>query len=240
MRVTLASYNIHRCIGREGRFDPARILSVLKELQADVIALQEAENFWHGGLEILNFFASQLNYEVIAGPTLFRKTGHYGNALLTRAQILHVDRVDLSIRGGEPRGALGVDLHHNGLRLYTVSTHLGLRATERRFQISHILAHLRAVDPRQPIALLGDINEWWPWSSALRALHSHLGASPGPATFPAHFPLLPLDRIWVWPRHTLISCSAHKTKLSQQASDHLPIKATVEPKFGSWNRSEGA
>lgn len=228
MRATVASYNIHRCIGREGKFDPSRILKVLEELQADIIAIQEIENFWHGGLEILDYFATNLDYQVIAGPTMFRKTGHYGNAVLTRVDVAQVERMDLSVRGGEPRGALYVDVNYHGVRLNTVSTHLGLRNLERRFQIHQILAHLHTFDPRQPVVLLGDINEWWPWSRSLRNLHSRLGKPPSPATFPAYLPLFSLDRIWVWPRHSLVSLTAHKSPTAKKASDHLPIKAIIE------------
>lgn len=227
MQLSIASYNIHRCIGNDGRFDPNRILQVLIALQADIIALQELENVWHGGLEILDNFANAMGYEAIAGPTMFRKTGDYGNALLVKAKISTIERQDLTIRGGEPRGALYADLEIGGLTLRTVSTHLGLRKAERRFQIDRILSNIRTIDPKQPVILIGDFNEWFPWSSNLQSLHHRLGKAPWPATFPACLPLLALDRIWVWPRHLLIGAEVYKSRIARDASDHLPLKATL-------------
>ncbi|MFM5907664.1 MAG: endonuclease/exonuclease/phosphatase family protein, partial [Novosphingobium sp.] len=43
MRIKVASYNIHKGVGLDRRCDPDRILSVLREIDADVIALQEAD-----------------------------------------------------------------------------------------------------------------------------------------------------------------------------------------------------
>ena len=82
--MTFATYNIHRCTGWDGRYDPERIAGVLKELDADVIALQEVNSRDHSGLELLAWFSEQTKLRAIAGPTLLRHTGHYGNAVLTR------------------------------------------------------------------------------------------------------------------------------------------------------------
>ena len=46
MQITLATYNIHACVGIDRRFDPERIVQVMKELDVDVAALQEVEH--HG------------------------------------------------------------------------------------------------------------------------------------------------------------------------------------------------
>jgi Metal-dependent hydrolase len=80
MRMTFATYNIHRCTGWDGRYDPERIIGVLRELDADVIALQEVNSHAHEGLELLNWFAQETKLRAIAGPTLLRHTEHYGNA----------------------------------------------------------------------------------------------------------------------------------------------------------------
>ena len=39
MRV--ATYNVHSCIGGDGRHDPERVATVIAELNADIVALQE-------------------------------------------------------------------------------------------------------------------------------------------------------------------------------------------------------
>ncbi|HSS26621.1 MAG TPA: endonuclease, partial [Usitatibacter sp.] len=70
-RVRLASYNVHRGIGRDRRHDPQRILGVLREIDADVYALQEIEAHDDGG-DMLEWLGRELGYHAIAGTTLKR------------------------------------------------------------------------------------------------------------------------------------------------------------------------
>lgn len=84
MRLSLATYNIHRCVGTDGRYDPARVADVLRELDADVMALQEVDAPGQHGLELLHRLAEEVKLMPIAGPTLLERKGHRGNAILTR------------------------------------------------------------------------------------------------------------------------------------------------------------
>ena len=45
MELTIASYNIHSGIGVDGAFDLSRVGEVLREMNADIIALQEVGDF---------------------------------------------------------------------------------------------------------------------------------------------------------------------------------------------------
>jgi endonuclease/exonuclease/phosphatase family metal-dependent hydrolase len=76
-------------------------------------------------------------------------------------------------------------------------------------------------------ALLGDFNEWLPWSRPLRWLNAWFEHAPAPATYPARFPLLRLDRLWLRPRQRLRTIHVHGSRLARMASDHLPIVATI-------------
>lgn len=107
-----------------------------------------------------------------------------------------------------------------------IVTHFGLRAKERRLQARELLRLASQPSP-EPLVVLGDFNEWTPWSRRLRRLRSQLEAKPAPRTYPRRFPLLALDRIWVRPAECLLELSAHDTPLARLASDHLPLKATV-------------
>lgn len=226
MQLTLASYNIHRCIGCDGRRDPERVVGVVSELNADVVALQEVETYPGGELDFLAELGEATGMRVIPGPTLGHRNYRYGNAILTRARVNAVRRIDLSLLDHEPRGALQVDLEWENMPVEVVATHLGLRPLERRFQIRQIL-ELLASEDRNPSALLGDINEWFSWGRPLRWLHGHFGKPPAPATFPTRLPLLALDRIWFRPREWLVSIRAHASPAARIASDHLPLVATV-------------
>jgi endonuclease/exonuclease/phosphatase family metal-dependent hydrolase len=157
MHITIATYNIHACIGADSRFGPERTVQVLQELDADVVALQEVEHHAIDDYDLLDYLAAETGLRAIAGPTLLRETRHYGNALLTRLPILAANRIDLSLPQHEPRGALDVALDWHGQRVQVVATHLGLRPGERRRQIRRLLALFESGCADFSV-LLGDLN----------------------------------------------------------------------------------
>jgi endonuclease/exonuclease/phosphatase family metal-dependent hydrolase len=225
-RLRIASYNVHRAIGRDKRIDPQRILDVVREIDADVIALQEVEAH-DDGADMLAWLARETGYEAIAGTTLLRHDGHYGNGLLTRCPVKGKRLCDLTWRGREPRGAIAADLDCGGHGLRIVATHLGLRPAERRDQVQQLL-HLFKEHTHERSVLIGDLNEWFLWGRPLRRLHRHFEQTPALATFPARLPVFALDRIWTHPHAMLRRLEVHKTPLSRRASDHLPLVATLE------------
>lgn len=224
--ITLATYNIHSCVGRDRRYTPERTLAVLRELDCDVIALQELQWQPEEALDLLYHLGAELGLQAIAGPTVLRHTGHYGNALLTRLPLQDVQQVDLSLPGHEPRGALDVTLTGAWGELRVIATHLGLRPWERRHQIKRLLARC----PRRcdtPMVLMGDLNEWFMWGRPLRWIHDHFGEAPALNTFPSGHPVFALDRIWVQPTHLLRTLRVHRSALARVASDHLPLCAEL-------------
>lgn len=225
-RLRIATYNIHAGVGNDGRFDAARIVAVLREMDAEVVALQEVEHRPVADTDLLDYLARATRSTAIAGPTLQREVGHYGNALLTRLPVLQVSRVDLSLPRHEPRGAIDVTLEWQGQRAQVVATHLGLRPYERRQQTRRLLALLEAGKADLAV-LLGDLNEWLLWGRPLRWLRRHFSATPYLRTYPAFFPLFALDRIWVSPRAALAGIATHDSRLARLASDHLPLTAEI-------------
>lgn len=225
--LRVATYNVHRCVGRDGRFDPDRVADLLAELDADVVALQELQWRSSDALHLLDRFAARLGQRPIPGPTLLRPDGHYGNAMLTRLPIGNVQMVDLTVLGHEPRGAIDALLDTPRGALRVVATHLGLMPGERRLQLRKLLARLDE-EPQQTTVLMGDINEWFLWGRPLRWLHARFGRAPAPATFPSRLPVFALDRVWVRPRQRLRRVSAYDTRGARLASDHLPLLAQVD------------
>ena len=119
--MNVATYNIHRGVGRDGRYEPQRILQVLKELDADIIALQEVAVVEGKSGNLLSWLATEVNMTAVAGPAL-SGDGLYGNALLTKLSVEQVRRRDLSVGNHEPRGVLDIDLNWNGQAIHVLNT----------------------------------------------------------------------------------------------------------------------
>jgi endonuclease/exonuclease/phosphatase family metal-dependent hydrolase len=228
-QVTVASYNIHKCLGVDRRFDPDRVAAVIAEIGADVVALQEADERFGLRRGLLDLHA----LEKAAGLTLVRASlmpnshGWRGNAVLIKTgRVRCVTR--LALPGAEPRGALVVDLELPAGPLRVVATHLGLLRRVRRWQVRAIV---NAVDDgeRIPTLLLGDLNEWRPGPrSSLHGLKPLFGPlAAAPMSFPSYYPMVALDRVIGTPG-LVTALEVHHTPLSQIASDHLPLKATID------------
>ena len=224
--LKLVSYNVHRAIGRDRRTMPQRILDVLREIDGDVIALQEVEAS-DRGVDMLAWLAAEMGLHAVAGTTLIRHDGHFGNGLLSRCPISNTQLCDLTWRGREPRGAIAADIVCNGSGLRVVATHLGLRPAERRAQV-HQLLQLFSWRPEDRAVLLGDLNEWFLWGRPLRRLHRYFKRTRALPTFPASLPVLALDRVWTHPHSILTRVHVHKSRSARVASDHLPLVATLE------------
>ncbi|MGD8475732.1 MAG: endonuclease/exonuclease/phosphatase family protein [Burkholderiales bacterium] len=236
MSIILGSYNIHRCYGRDGRYDPARIRQVLRQLGTQVIALQEVELLYDSP-GLLDFFCEDSSWRSIPGLTLTRTAGEYGNALLTSLPVHSVRRIDLSQPGFEPRGALQVVLEGHDRRLNVLATHLGLRAGERIAQVKRLLDAITQVgissNNADVTVLMGDLNDWLPWARARRLLHHHFEVQRAPATYPAGFPLFSLDRILVNPFASLRDVEVINNDLTRIASDHLPLIGKLDTTVSS-------
>lgn len=227
---SVASYNIHGCRGAGRKPDPARVAQVIRELECDVVGLQEVDsrNRPQAHSMQLDYLAAEAGMQAVAGATILRHDGDYGNALLTRLPVINVRRHDFSFRRREPRGALDVDLDLHGATARVLVTHLGLNPKERRFQVQKLLELLSMTNGDELAVVLGDINEWLPISRPLRWLHGLLGKPPWQRTFPVWFPLFALDRVWVRPCSAIVRVGVHRSENSRKASDHFPIKACLK------------
>jgi endonuclease/exonuclease/phosphatase family metal-dependent hydrolase len=227
VRIRCATWNIHRCVGRDGRWDPARTVKVLRALDADIVALQEVEIGTDNA--ILDELSSGTGMRGYAGPTMPGERGHYGNAILTRFRARDLDRIDLSVPPHEPRGALTLNVAISPDHLLeVVATHLGLSPGERRQQVRLLLAHLPPIEREGPGVLMGDFNEWFLWGRPLRWLRARYAQTRALATYPTRWPLVSLDRIWIRPGSGLIELDTLHDDLARIASDHLPLRAVIE------------
>ena len=226
MQLRIATYNIHRCVGLDGIENSKRIATVLREINADIIALQEVTSNSEIKDDILANLAAATGTTQIEGFTLTATGTAYGNAILSRLPVSEIKRIDISVKGREPRGVIEAKLNLNNQTVFLWATHLGLGIRERYMQIKKLL---KIVDAREndPGILFGDFNEWLLWSRSLLAISKRFNTIQSPATFPSRRPLFKLDRIWVRPAERLTTLRAHTTKLSRVASDHLPLVADI-------------
>jgi endonuclease/exonuclease/phosphatase family metal-dependent hydrolase len=230
-RIVAASYNIHKCVGTDGRFDPSRILNVIEELDCDVLALQEADRRLGVRAGLLDVDQLERRTGLSLVPVAARPDSHgwHGNALFVRkGTCVRFRRIDLPC--AEPRGAVMAELEMPAGCLRVVGAHLGLLKRTRRRQAAALLSAFDRTDP-MPTLLMGDFNEWRPDrpDSPLAELEPVFGPlGPSHPSFPAGRPMFALDRILGWPRGTVEEVAVHASPLARVASDHLPVKALID------------
>jgi endonuclease/exonuclease/phosphatase family metal-dependent hydrolase len=223
-RIRVVTYNIHQGRGFDGVPRLDRIIDVLQEVDADIIALQEVMSDQTALLQE----ATGMNF--IFGPTRRVKRGLYGNLCLSRLPLVAHQSYNITCLPFEPRGCLRTDVDYGAGHLHIFNVHLGLRYRERIKQ-ARMLSDI--VDPSAlyaPRLLLGDFNEWFNGraSRLLRAEFGHpFGRRKRIRTHPSPFPVFPLDRIYHDPAVRIEAVKVHTSRRARVASDHLPIYADI-------------
>jgi endonuclease/exonuclease/phosphatase family metal-dependent hydrolase len=239
MQFRLITYNIHKGIGGvDRRYQPERIAETLRHYDADVVFLQEVDNGvprsrghrqvdWLGDALDLPHRAYQANVTL--------KQGYYGNAILSRFPLSHVEHIELTVPFKKRRRALAArcrvktDHHQRTLVLYNM--HLGLAGYERVAQLRRLLRSrsLKRTWRNTALVVGGDLNDVW--GNLGQRILEPAGLRPASSplnTFPAISPLRPLDRLFYRGRLRCTRCFRSHTELSRYASDHLALIAEFE------------
>lgn len=229
--LLVASYNVHKCVGVDGRFDPDRIAQVIREIAPDLLALQEADTRFgeRRGLLDLAWMERETGLVPVPVAGVAKAHGWHGNVLFIREGVVR-DVHQLKLPGLEPRGALMTELElRDGSPLRVIAAHLGLLNRSRQQQARMILDILSARE-EQPTLLMGDLNEWRLGDrSSLNSLGAIFrGMPPAVPSFPSRLPVLALDRIMSNRPGLVEEVRVHDTALARVASDHLPIKAVLK------------
>src|SRR5579863_2754010 len=225
--MKIASYNVHKCRGTDGLVRPSRIIEVIREINADLIALQEIDPRFVGQENSLDVAVVQreTGMQILAQSDYPDRHGWHGNALLVRGEPRSYQRSRLRLPGFEPRGAIVAELDLGEGQFRVIAAHLGLLRLSRMDQARALLDTFLEL-PRMPTILLGDFNEWRRrHRSALGVLEPMFGVAPSILSFPSRRPIFPLDRILGWPTGLITDLAVHDTRLALQASDHLPLTA---------------
>jgi endonuclease/exonuclease/phosphatase family metal-dependent hydrolase len=237
--VRIATYNVHKCVGMDRRRSVDRVARVIREIDPDVVALQEVVSHFQGygrDPDQAAALAERLGMTLLMGPAIERPDYAYGNVILTRLPVAGHERYDLSCGRYEPRALQLVDVEIPGGLMHFYNTHLGTTYAERCEQ-SRRLVHtdiLAASHPEHPQVLVGDFNDWFQGTPS-RLLGDHLYDATRRIrpTYPSVAPVLRLDRIYVNHHVRARRVWAHTTPLARIASDHVPIVAVVDPATSS-------
>jgi endonuclease/exonuclease/phosphatase family metal-dependent hydrolase len=227
--IRVASYNIQKSIGTDFRRRPERILEVLVELDADVIALQEVDRRFGDRVTSLapEAIAAATGYRPVVFGTRPQSLGWHGNTLLVRNGTEVVAQQALELPQFEPRGAVLADLRVEGQLIRVVGMHLGLLGLWRKRQADAVLAQIEALEDTLPTVIMGDLNEWSVNGGCLtRFARDHHVVRPGPS-YPSVRPVFGYDRIIASSSIHINVAGVHQTAKSRVASDHLPVWANL-------------
>jgi endonuclease/exonuclease/phosphatase family metal-dependent hydrolase len=234
--IRIMTYNVHRCVGTDGKLSPQRIAEVIAMCDPHVVALQELDvgRVRTGSVDQAAIIARELGMQPHFHPALQVFEEQYGDAILTTSP-------STLVRAGllpspnpvrrEPRGALRVATEIAGMPLDIINTHLGLTRAERSMQVGALLG--RDWIGEQPhgraLILTGDFNVGRR-SRTYRRLAACLHPALSPAgkrlrTFPSRLPVLSLDHFFVSDAVRTVDIRTIRTSLTRIASDHLPLIA---------------
>ena len=246
--ITVASYNMRKAIGLDRRRDPGRVLEVLKEIDADVVALQEADKRMggrgaavphelintHGLYRAVHFGVKhrrRLEKARSHAERLLkidtRNLGWHGNALLVKPHVEVLDVAALQLPTLEPRGAVMAELMVGDQPFRVVGLHLDLSGLWRRRQMRAILDAIERRPQNMPTVLMGDTNEWRTAAGCMAELNGSYRVAPTGPSFHSRRPIAPLDRIIVDQRVGIEAAGVHASASARRASDHLPIWARL-------------
>jgi endonuclease/exonuclease/phosphatase family metal-dependent hydrolase len=239
---------MHKAVGLDRRRDPHRVLRVLHEIDADVIALQEADKRFGGR-------GSAVPHELIDSHSPYkpvhlgvrhkrpfekarrhtdrlfkvdtRNIGWHGNAILVKPHVGVLDCAVVELPTLEPRGAVIAELLIDETPLRVVGMHLDLSGLWRKRQVRAILEAIAIRPQKMPTVLMGDTNEWRTVAGCLQDLEPSFHIAPTGPSFHARHPVAALDRIIVDRQLNIDAAGVHMSPAARRASDHLPIWARV-------------
>lgn len=244
MKLRILTVNTHKGFSHFNRkFVLPELRDAVRAVSADIVFLQEVLGA-HEALAVRHsrhwpetphyeFLADSIWQDHAYGCNAVYPKGHHGNALMCKFAIARFRNVDASVGSVEKRGVLHceIDLADNGKLLHAFCVHLGLRESHRQRQLAMLCELIGAVPEDEPVILAGDFNDWRGKAHELMrkcgltdVFTAEYGASP--KTFPARFPLLRLDRIYVRgvKKHSAIKLP---NRPWSHLSDHAPLAAEI-------------
>ena len=236
--LRIMTYNVHGCMGRDGKISPNRIAGIIARHNPNIIALQElrSDEQVHQAEVIAKKLAMTCHFH----PCLSIKKGQRGNAIFSKFPMRLVRNGSLPKLSRtpflEPRGALWVEIDARGVKIQVLTTHLSLSSRERLLQIKALLGPdwLGNLACQDPVIFCGDFNALAQSKIfknvvlVLKNTHFDLNSHRSLKTLPSFFPLGLVDHIFVGPGFKTTKIEVPKTALEKMSSDHLPLIVEVQ------------
>lgn len=227
----ILTWNIHRAIGLDLRYDLGRIIDLIKPHDPDIVALQEVDSRGKDQTNLpLAALKQVLGSHAAEARTIVAPDGHYGHVLISRWPMHDINVHELHVSKRETRCAIEATIESPFGYIRVIAAHLGLRPNEIRPQLDIFEPLVRGQpggDPAsQPggLLMLGDFNDWH--GRVRSTLTTLVPTHTMQKTFPSWRPMLNLDRIYCRPGKALLRSWIDTT--ARRASDHLPVFAEVD------------
>lgn len=241
--IRLMTYNVHSCIGTDGKVSPRRIARVIARYQPDIVALQELDlsrpRTNHDDQPHL--IAKELEMMYHFHPAIQVEQEQYGNAVLSRYPMDLVCAMKLPVFDRklnlEPRGALWVSVQIGDIRLQLINAHLSFFGPECEFQADALMSPewIGHINCAPPIIVCGDFNclpNSTPWNLINQKLKDAQLALDGHrplATWFGHYPVSRIDHVFISDGSLRVkTIDVPQTDLNKMASDHLPLIVDLE------------
>jgi endonuclease/exonuclease/phosphatase family metal-dependent hydrolase len=242
--LRVMTYNVHSCVGIDGKLSPHRIARVIARYQPDVVALQEVDigRLRTGQVDQAQAIARSLQMHYHFHPTIRVEEESYGDCILSSLPMRLKKTGMLPVPAGrdslEPRGALWVTIELDGKEIQFVNTHLGLSARERLLQLRAILGGdwLGGQDGLGPVVFCGDFNAspqsrvWRLCSQRFRDVQMEASERSPRRTWFGHYPIARIDHIFVSSQIQVVRVQVGDDYLARVASDHRPLFAELRVK----------
>jgi endonuclease/exonuclease/phosphatase family metal-dependent hydrolase len=218
--LRIMTYNVQRCQGVDGEFNPDRVLNVIADAAPDIVALQETAAGRHG--DPLPYLAEHL------GMAVYRDPGGNPGAFLSHLPLRGIQAFTL----GDNGYCLRADVDVSGKRLHLLNLCLESAPGARTGQVNRLLGPELLGNPSLvcPVLVLGDFADFF-WSAGNLGLTSALRPALRPmwrATYPSRCPLFARDRAYLRGPVRVLDGAINRSYLARQASSHLPLTLTVQ------------
>ena len=227
--LRVASYNIRKCIGLDWKRKPERIMSVIADMDADIVVLQEVDKRFGERAGTLSAYdlEYQLGYRCCDIAIRSKSIGWHGNAVLYNKSVEITDSSRITLPNNEPRGAISACMKGVGFSIRVIGTHLSLFRSIRNRQMDVLIDDITSHQVQLPTLLAGDFNEYRAEGPCRGMLPSGFKLITPGASFHSLFPRLSLDRFLIYGNIEPVHYQVYKSKTALRASDHMPIVMDV-------------